>query len=345
MYCFNNDYSEGAHPKIMEAMIKACLAQHTGYGLDAHTEHARELIRKETGRADADIHLVTGGTQANLITVSAALRPHQAVIAAETGHIHVHETGSIESTGHKVLAQPAPDGKLTPALVQKTLDWHTDEHMVQPKMVYISNSTEIGTQYTLAELEALSAFCRQNGLYLFLDGARLGAALASPVNDLTMADIARLTDVFYIGGTKNGALFGEALVILHPDLKPDFRFIIKQKGAMLAKGFLLGIQFEELFQNHLFYDMADHANEMAAILKKAFADCGFPFFSQSFTNQQFPILPNSLIAKLRESYQFQDQQAVDGHHTAVRFVTSWATKEDAVRQFVSDLKKLAASGN
>ncbi len=342
MYCFNNDYSEGAHPRILEAIIQASLTQHAGYSLDAHTEHAKELIRKEIKKSDADIHLIVGGTQTNMLTISAALRPHQAVIAPETGHINVHETGSIESTGHKVLTQPAPDGKLTPELIQKTLDWHTDEHMVQPKMVYISNTTEIGTQYTLAELEALSAFCRQKGLYLFLDGARLGAALTSPANDLTMADIARLTDVFYIGGTKNGALFGEALVILHPDLKPDFRFMIKQKGAMLAKGFLLGIQFEELFQNDLFYEMASHANEMAAILKKTFEECGFSFFSQSCTNQQFPILPNALIAKLRESYEFQDQQAVDPGRTAVRFVTSWATREDAVQQFSKDFRELAA---
>ncbi|MDO5416169.1 MAG: aminotransferase class I/II-fold pyridoxal phosphate-dependent enzyme [Lachnospiraceae bacterium] len=341
MYCFNNDYSEGAHPNILNAMIQASLDQNAGYSLDVHTEHAKELIKKEIRRDDVDIHIIVGGTQTNMLTISAALRPHQAVIAAETGHINVHETGAIEATGHKVLTQQTPDGKLTPALIQKTLDWHTDEHMVQPKMVYISNTTEIGTQYTLAELEAISAFCKQHALYLFLDGARLGAALTSPINDLTLADIARLTDVFYIGGTKNGALFGECLVITHPDLKPDFRFMLKQKGAMLAKGFLLGIQFEEMFQNNLFYDMAAHSNEMAAILKKTFAECGFPFFSDSASNQQFPILPNDLIAALRENYQFQTQQAVDETHTAVRFVTSWATKEEAVRQFAADFKRLA----
>ncbi len=308
MYCFNNDYSEGAHPRILEAIKNASSDQHTGYSLDSHTEHAKALIKQAVHREDVDIHMLVGGTQTNMLVISAALRPH---------------------------------GKLTPALIQTTLDGHTDEHMVQPKMVYISNTTEIGTQYTLDELEALSRFCRQKGLYLFLDGARLGAALTSPVNDLTLADIARLVDVFYIGGTKNGALFGEALVIAHPGLKEDFRFMIKQKGAMLAKGFLLGIQFEELFQDDLFFQMAAHANQMAAILKEAFTDCGFPFFSDSATNQQFPILPNDLIAKLRESYQFQDQQAVDADHTAVRFVTSWATKEEAARRFAQDLKRLA----
>lgn len=343
MYFFNNDYSEGTHPRIMEALQNAAQEQNIGYSMDVHSNHARELIKKEIRCENADVHLLVGGTQTNLLVISAALRPHQAVIAAETGHINVHETGAIESTGHKVLFQTAPDGKLTPALIQKTLDWHTDEHMVQPKMVYISNSTEIGTQYNLAELEALSLYCREKNLYLFLDGARLGAALTSPVNDLTMADIARLTDVFYIGGTKNGALFGEALVITHPDLKPDFRFMMKQKGAMLAKGFLLGIQFEELFQNNLLYDMAAHSNRMAAILKEAFLECNIPLTSDSATNQQFPVLPNTLIAKLRESYQFQDIEPYDETHTVVRFVTSWATREDAVRQFVKDFKALAES--
>ena len=341
MYSFTNDYSEGAHPQILKAIMETNLIQNTGYSLDTHTSHAIALIRDEIKQPDADIHIIAGGTQTNLITISAALRPHQAVISAVTGHINVHETGAIEATGHKVLAMDTPDGKLTPALVMQALDFHTDEHMVQPKMVYISDTTEIGTQYTLSELEALSRFCRQNGLYLFLDGARLGAALTSPVNDLTLADIARLADVFYIGGTKNGALFGEALVIVHPDLKADLRFLIKQKGAMLAKGFLLGIQFEELFQDGLFFKLASHANAMASILKNAFTDCGFPFFSDSATNQQFPILPNDLIARLRESYQFQDQQAVDEDHTAVRFVTSWATSKEAVQQFAEDLKRLA----
>lgn len=342
MYCFNNDYSEAAHPWIMEAIIQAGLKQHTGYGMDSHAEHARELIRQETGRPDADVHFLVGGTQTNMLVISAALRPHQAVVAAETGHINVHETGAIESAGHKVLFRPSPDGKLTPALVRSVLELHTDEHMVQPKMVYISNSTEIGTVYTLAELEALSAFCRQHGLFLFMDGARLGTALTSAANDMTMADIARLVDVFYIGGTKNGALFGEALVICHPELKPDFRFMMKQKGAMLAKGFLLGIQFEELMQNHLFYDMAAHANEMAAILKKTFLDCGIRMASDSPTNQLFPILPNELAARLRENYAFQDNGPAGETHTPVRFVTSWATKEEAVRQFAEDFRKLAA---
>lgn len=340
MYSFNNDYSEGAHPRILQAMMEANLIQNPGYSLDSHTEHAKELIRKEIKREDVDIHLIVGGTQTNLLTISAALRPHQAVICAETGHINVHETGAIEATGHKVLSYDTPDGKLTVDEIQKSLDWHSDEHMVQPKMVYISNSTEVGTQYTKAELETLSSFCKQHGLYLFLDGARMGAALTSSVNDLTLSDIARLVDVFYIGGTKNGALFGEALVICSPDLKPDFRFMIKQKGAMLAKGWLLGIQFEELFQNNIFYEMAEHANEMAKRLRKGFVTCGYPFHWNSTTNQLFPILPNDVIEKLSKDFIFSSQLKIDETHTCVRFVTSWATKPEGVAAFLEALENI-----
>lgn len=342
MYSFNNDYSEGTHPKILEAMMNANLLQNPGYGLDSHCAHAAALIKKETKREDSDIHFIVGGTQTNLIMISAALRPYQAVIAADTGHVNVHETGAIEATGHKVLAMPCTDGKLSPVQVQKALDLHTDEHMVQPKMVYISNTTEIGTQYTKAELEALHHICRQKDLYLFLDGARLGSALASPANDLTLEDIARLTDAFYIGGTKNGALFGEALVISHPDLKPDFRFMVKQRGAMLAKGWLLGIQFEELFQNHLFYDLASHANQMADLLREGIRKCGYEFASRSVSNQIFAILPNSVIEKLSEEYVFLLDRPAGDDSSVVRLVTSWATKEEAVSSFLADLEKYSA---
>ncbi len=338
MYSFVNDYSEGAHPKILEAIIHANLIQNTGYGLDDHCSNARALIKKEIRREDADIHFIVGGTQTNLITISTALRPWQAVISTDKGHINVHETGAIEATGHKVIAMPCKDGKLTPAHIQTALDLHSDEHMVQPKMVYISNSTEIGTQYTKKELESLHHMCRQKGLYLFLDGARLGSALTSSVNDLTLEDIAALTDVFYIGGTKSGALFGEALVICHPDLKPDFRYMIKQRGAMLAKGWLLGIQFEELFSNNLFFDLAAHANDMSALLRKGIAKCGYSFLADSMTNQLFPIFPDHVIAKLEHDFQFIDQERVDDSHTSVRLVTSWATSEEACHRFISLLE-------
>ncbi len=338
MYSFNNDYSEGAHPKILEAMINANLAQNGGYGLDVHCSLARKLIRQEIGRNDVDVHFIVGGTQTNLIAIGTALRPWQAVISTDKGHINVHETGAIEATGHKVIAMACPDGKLTPPDIQKALDLHTDEHMVQPKMVYISNSTEVGTQYTKKELEALHHICRQKELYLFLDGARMGSALTSPVNDLTLEDIAELTDIFYIGGTKGGALFGEALIICSPDLKPDFRYMIKQRGALLAKGWLLGIQFEELFQNNLFYDLASHANEMAAVLRKGIEKCGYSFWSESMTNQVFPIFPDQLIVKLEKDFLFSIQERLDNSHSAIRLVTSWATSEEACHQFVKALK-------
>lgn len=341
IYSFNNDYSEGAHPRILQAMMEANLVQNSGYSLDIHSDHAKALIKKEIRRDDVDIHMIVGGTQTNLLGICCALRPHQAVVCAETGHINVHETGAIEATGHKVLGQPTPDGKLTVPDIQKALDWHTDEHMVQPKMVYISNSTEVGTQYSKAELEELSRFCKQQGLCLFLDGARMGAALTSRANDLTLADIARLTDMFYIGGTKNGALFGEALVISHPDLKPDFRYLIKQRGAMLAKGWLLGIQFEELFQNNLFYDMASHANEMADQLRKGLTECGYAFHWNSTTNQLFPVLPNDVMEKLAQDFLFSAQAVIDEDHTCIRLVTSWATKQEGVDAFLAALKKLS----
>lgn len=340
MYSFTNDYSEGAHPRILQAMLEANLIQNTGYSLDAHTSHAIELIKEEINCREADIHIIVGGTQTNLITISAALRPYQAVISPSTGHINVHETGAIEATGHKVLSVPAADGKLTPALVQEVLDFHTDEHMVQPKMVYISNSTEIGTQYTKSELEALSRFCRLHDLYLFMDGARMGAALTSPVNDLTLEDIARLTDVFYIGGTKNGALFGEALIITCDRLKPDFRFMIKQRGAMLAKGWLLGIQFEELFRDHLFYDMARHANAMASVLRDALTEQGFSFAYDSMTNQLFPIFSDQIIETLKQHFTFNMDRRIDENHSAIRLVTSWATTEAGVREFVEFIRSL-----
>lgn len=341
MHSFTNDYSEGAHPRILEALMETNLTQHTGYGMDEeHCGHARELIRREIGRPDASVHFLVGGTQANLTVIAAALKPWEAVICASTGHINVHETGAVEATGHKVLTLPDPDGKVTPAMVLEILDSHPDEHMVKPKMVYISNTTEIGTQYTKAELEALSHLCRQRGLYLFLDGARLGAALASSANDLTLADIAALTDVFYIGGTKNGALFGEAVVILNPQIDQDFRYMIKQRGGMLAKGRLLGLQFDALFTDDLYFQLGRHANELAMRLKDAFLEKGYELCYDSYTNQQFPILPKEHIEKLRENYAFGGWDETDDDRRAVRFCTSWATTEEAVDQLIRDIREL-----
>ncbi|GEA29156.1 threonine aldolase family protein [Clostridium diolis] len=337
MYSFKNDYSEGAHSRILNALVETNLEQTDGYGTDQYTERSVNLLKKKIDREDVDIHLLVGGTQVNLTAISAFLRPHQAAIGADTSHINCHETGAIEATGHKVITMKTNDGKLTPNLIQNVVDSHSDEHMVQPKLVYISNSTELGTLYTKAELIDLHDCCKRNKLLLYLDGARLGSALVAEENDLTLADIAKLVDAFYIGGTKNGALFGEALVICNDELKEDFRYFIKQKGGLLAKGRLLGIQFEELFKDDLYFELAKHANKMALMLKGAIVDEEYKFLTESFTNQQFPIFPNNLIEKLSEKYSFNIERVIDSNYTAIRLVTSWATKEEIVLEFIEDL--------
>ncbi len=341
MYSFMNDYSEGAHPAVLELLMKSNLEQNAGYGEDIHTVKAKEAIKKLLHKDNVDIHFIPGGTQTNLLVISSFLRPFQCVIAAETGHINVHETGAIEATGHKVVAMPCFDGKLTPAVIQSALDHHTDEHMVQPKMVYISNSTELGTIYTKAELSVLHNICKEKGLILFMDGARMGSALTSKENDLELRDIAELVDVFYIGGTKNGALLGEALIICKDELKEDFRYLIKQRGALMAKGFVVGIQFEALFENNLFFELGAHANRMAEQIADTLKENGYPFFAPVGTNQLFPILPDEVIGKLEKEFIFSLQKKVDETHSAVRFVTSWATTQksvDALCEFLRGIK-------
>lgn len=341
MIRFNCDYSEGAHEKIMERLMQTNLEQTPGYGEDCYCEKARELIRAACGTEDADVHFLVGGTQTNLTVIAAALRPHQGVIGAGTAHINVHETGAIEACGHKVLALPSKDGKITAKQVENCYQAHkmdeSFEHTVQPKMVYISNPTELGTIYSKAELEELSAVCRKNHLYLFLDGARLGYGLAARDNTLTLEDIARLCDVFYIGGTKVGALFGEAVVITHPELKPDFRYLIKQRGGMLAKGRLLGIQFQVLFEDHLYMRISEYAVRLADRLRTAFVERGYSFLVENETNQIFPVMPDEKLAVLKENYSFSYQQRIDETHSAVRFCTSWATREEDVESLINDL--------
>jgi threonine aldolase len=338
MYSFKNDYSEGAHPRILNALLETNLVQEEGYGEDYFSRKAVELIKERLGRTDVDVHLLSGGTQTNLIAISAFLRPHEAAMAASTGHILGHETGAIEATGHKVLSIEAENGKLTPPDVQMVLDGHPDEHMVKPKLVYISNSTEIGSIYNRDELVQLSDFCKKNHLYLYMDGARLGSALCSEENDLQLSDLPGLVDAFYIGGTKNGALLGEALVICNDSLKEDFRYHMKQKGALLAKGRLLGIQFLELFRDNLFFDLATHANKMAAILRQEISKENIQFLTHSPSNQIFPILPNALITELEKNYLFHIWEKVDSNHSAIRLVTSWATRSEQVLAFIDDLK-------
>lgn len=340
MYSFKNDYSEGAHPKILNALVESNFVQEDGYGEDRYTRKAIEWIKHKLGHNDVDVHLISGGTQTNLIAIAAFLRPHEAAVAAVTGHIFTHETGAIEATGHKVIAVETEAGKLTPAHLQAVLDSHTDEHMVKPKLVYISNSTEIGTIYKKNELKQLREFCDHHKLILFMDGARLGSALCSDENDIEMADLPELVDAFYIGGTKNGALLGEALVLCNEALKVDFRFHLKQRGALLAKGRVLGIQFLELFRDNLFFDLAGHANKMAKRLIEEISKENIPFLTESPSNQIFPILPNAVITGLQQKFAFHIWEKVDTDRSAIRLVTSWATREEEVTAFIDELKKL-----
>ena len=344
MIYFNNDYSEGCHEKVLQALVKTNLEQTLGYGEDEYCAAAAAKIRKKCGREDIAVHFLVGGTQANLTVIDAALRPHQGALGPDTAHINVHETGAVEATGHKVLWVPHQDGKITADQVAQTVHAHrtngATEHTVQPKLVYISNPTELGTLYTLAELEALSKTCRELGLYLFLDGARLGYGLEARGNDVTMADLARLCDVFYIGGTKVGALFGEAVVIMHPAINEDFRYLIKQHGGMLAKGRLLGVQFDALMEDDLYFKIAAHADRLADRLRACMKSLNVPFLVESTTNQLFPILPDDILSKLAEKYVFCEQERVDETHRAVRFCTSWATKEENVDALCADLEAL-----
>ena len=346
MLYFNNDYAEGCHQSILDALVKTNMEQTLGYSEDSYCAAAREKIRKACGNDNLAVHFLVGGTQTNLTVIDAALRPHQGAMCASSGHIHVHETGAVEATGHKVLALPSTDGKITARQVEQAVLAHRAdgafEHIVQPKLVYISNPTELGTLYTKQELEELSAVCQKLGLYLFLDGARLGYGLMAKGNDLTMADIARLCDVFYIGGTKVGALFGEAVVIRNPSLAEDFRYIIKQHGGMLAKGRLLGIQFDTLFTDDLYYKISAHADAMADRLRDTLAEIGAPLLVPGTTNQVFAILPDTLLEELAKTVTFSEQERVSDTHRAVRFCTSWATKAENVDTLCRKLKELAA---
>ena len=344
MIYFNNDYSEGCHEKVLQALNATNMEQTMGYGEDAYCAAAAEKIRAKCGREDIAVHFLVGGTQANLTVIDAALRPHQGALGADTAHIHVHETGAVEATGHKVLWVPHHQGKITAQQVRQTIREHyassSFEHTVQPKLVYISQPTELGTLYTLRELEDLSAACRELGLYLFVDGARLGYGLSARGNDVTMQDLARLCDVFYIGGTKVGALFGEAVVICHPALQEDFRYLIKQHGGMLAKGRLLGVQFGVLMDNELYEQIAAQADRLADRLRAALHALDVPFLVESTTNQLFPILPDTVLEELAKTYVFSEQERVDEAHRAVRFCTSWATRPENVEQLCADLQRL-----
>lgn len=334
MHLFHNDYNEICHPNVLKKMQDNIGIQMNGYGEDESCCRAAREIRRLCNCADAAVHFLVGGTQTNLTVIAAALRPHQAVLAADSGHIHVHETGAIEATGHKVIPLKSLGGKITSSQISSAVVAHwtdiTHEHMPQPKLVYISQPTELGTMYSLMELESISEVCKKYGLHLFVDGARLGYALAAKGNDVTLPDLAKLADVFYIGGTKVGAMFGEAVVISNTELQQDFRYLIKQRGGMLAKGWLIGLQFEALLQDGLYLEIAAHADAMAACIRSALQDRGYPIAVPGTTNQVFAVLPDDFCRKIENEFTFSPWEKADDNHTLVRFCTSWATTRESV---------------
>lgn len=339
MLYFDTDYMAGAHPRIIERLSATNLEMTPGYGNDAYTERAKELILREAGISQGEVHFLVGGTQTNATVIDALLAHHEGVVAAESSHVNVHEAGAIEASGHKVLVVPSHAGKVDAAEVDHLItEFYKDatwQHMVAPGMVYISQPTELGTLYTKSELEALHAVCRRHEIPLYVDGARLGYGLAGEGNDVSLKDLARLCDVFYIGGTKVGTLFGEAVVATRKGLLPHFFTLVKQHGALLAKGRLLGVQFATLFEDGLYFEMGQHAVRLALKLKEAFRARGYELFMDSPTNQQFVRLDNAKMDELRKEASFENWGPRGEHSTVVRLVTSWATREEDVDRLIS----------
>ena len=338
MIYFDTDYMAGAHPKVMERLMQTNAEQTSGYGSDVYTARAKELIKQACEAPDARVYFLVGGTQTNATVIDGILEHHEGVLAAESGHINVHESGAIEATGHKILTLPSYQGKIRADDVRNYIrEFYSDdtyEHMVAPGMLYISFPTEYGTLYSLNELEDISAACHEAGIPLFIDGARLGYGLAAEVNDITLADIARLSDVFYIGGTKVGALFGEAVVITSQDILKHPVPLIKQHGALLAKGRLLGVQFEALFTDNLYHDISREVVSKAIRLKKAFMEAGYDSVADSPTNQQFFRLPNEVIDRLKENVSFEMWGPRGENESIVRFVTGWTTKDYEIDELI-----------
>ena len=343
MIRFESDYTQGAVPEIIEKLVETNLEQTPGYGTDKYCMSAAEKIKKEIGNENADVHFLVGGTQTNYIFISSVLRPHQGVISACTGHINVHESGAIEATGHKVIGLPSDDGKMDADIFEKYVSGYwadgTYEHMVQPGMLYISQPTENGTLYTAAELKRLREICDKYSMLLYVDGARMGYGLMAEGNDVTLPLLAELCDIFYIGGTKVGALFGEALVIVNDALKKDFRYMQKRHCGMFAKGRLLGLQFLEMFKDGLYYEMGKNGIDTAYRVRDAFRKAGFPFLYESNTNQQFPVLPDTVLEILSEKFSWDYWCRVDEEHSCVRFCTSWATTDEYVKALEAELEK------
>lgn len=334
MIRLNNDYCHGAHPAVLKALEQANEQAFCGYGCDEACERAANLIKARAQAPASDVHFLIGGTQANFVVISSALRPWQSVICADTGHINVHETGAVEHAGVKCETAPNTDGKISAAQIDAIArGWEEStvaEHITQPKMVYISMATETGSVYTRSELEAIRAACDAHNLYLFIDGARLSYGLEAIGGDVDLRDIARVADVFYCGGTKCGALFGEAVVITNDELKPHFRANMKQNGAMLAKGWLLGLQFEALFTDDLYFKIARRANEYAVRVKEACAKAGIPLFAQTTTNQVFITVTDAQYAQLSRDFALEFEQRVDEGHVAIRVCTAWSTTEGEI---------------
>ncbi len=342
MIRFDCDYLEGAHPRILDALVKTNFEQTPGYAVDHYCEEARALIKKECKAPDADVHFIVGGTGTNTTVISASLRPYQGVVCPVTGHINVHESGAIEATGHKVIGLPSDDGKMDAEVFEKFVSGYwadgTYEHMVQPGMLYISQPTENGTLYTAGELKRLREICHKYSMLLYVDGARMGYGLMAEGNDVTLPLLAELCDIFYIGGTKVGALFGEALVIVNDALKKDFRYMQKRHCGMFAKGRLLGLQFLEMFKDGLYYEMGKNGIDTAYRVRDAFRKAGFPFLYESNTNQQFPVLPDTVLDILSEKFSWDYWCRVDDEHSCVRFCTSWATTEEYVKALEAEIE-------
>ncbi|MBQ8184342.1 MAG: aminotransferase class V-fold PLP-dependent enzyme [Lachnospiraceae bacterium] len=344
MIRWNNDYNHGAHPAVLEAFAKTNDEGYGGYGLDEWCEKASEEIKKHLGNANAQVHFLVGGTQANYTIISAALRPYESVVCADSGHIHAHETGAVEHIGHKIHALPGTDGKITAEQVRTEAENYrtsgVQEHITQPKMVYLSFPTEFGTIYSRQELEDIHQVCKEYDLYLFIDGARMAYGLGSCKCDLTLADLAALADVFYIGGTKCGAMFGEAVVIVRDELKNHFRSHIKQNGGMLAKGWTLGLQFYALFKDGLYFEIGKTADAQAMRIKEAFARKGIPAYIESFTNQQFVVINQEQMDKLAQKHVFEYQEKLKDDLHCVRFCASWSTKEEDLEVLLQDIGAL-----
>lgn len=346
MIRWNNDYNHGAHPEILKAFEETNRQSYGGYGLDEWCEKASDEIKACLGDVNADIHFMIGGTQVNFTVIAAALRPYQSIISADNGHIHAHETGAVENTGHKILTLPGVNGKLTADEIAAEAENYRasgiKEHITQPKMVFLSFPSEYGTIYSRQELQDIRMVCDEYGMYLFIDGARLGYGLGSCQCDVTLSDLAEAADAFYIGGTKCGALFGEAVVIIHDDLKDNFRSYIKQNGGMLAKGWILGLQFSTLFKDNLYFEITRKADEAAMKIKSAFEAKRIPFYIESFTNQQFVLLTETQMEQLGQRHIFEYQMKAENGLHCVRFCTSWSTTQEDLSILINDIAALEA---